>query len=565
MKNAVIYIRVSTDEQAGEGHHSLAAQKSICSKLATDLGYHVMRVFEDAGKSASSMKRAALQEMIELCQKDLTVTAVVVQDTDRLARNTQDHLAIRAILKKHKVQLISASQPTIDDTPEGQMIDTIVASVNQFQSDITARKTLKGMEEKARKGWLPGKAPLGYKNHTNNQGDRVVSLDEPVATRIREAFRLYATGRYSVAYLRDLLYDQNLRSRTGKKLQHSRLNELLKNRFYLGELRWGSIHLKNGGHPALIDSMTFDQVQNVMAVHNRFANRRRKHDFLLRGVLYCATCSHRLVAEKHARKHAAYYHCAKRGFCPSKKYAGTLDLETEVGRLFEQVQFTEAFIGRVTTKAKRYFDSKKQIIENERIGLHAQQAELKRKRDTLERKLLDGLIDDDDFQRIRNSLRLELEKNEQHISKLERVRDNSLDVVCQSLELSRNVALAYRNASSDRKKHLLALFWERFEVDGYNISTAIPSRLFRALLQQSAAHKTHKPVLLGRASAHGGGRHPRKYVINHKDQLSASWGGQWDSNPQPLVPQTSALPLSYGHPATTVFQIAQHKVNAGPF
>jgi DNA invertase Pin-like site-specific DNA recombinase len=44
----------------------------------------------------------------------------------------------------------------LDDSPEGKMIDTIIASVNQFQSDINSRKTKKGLQEKFDSGWWPG-------------------------------------------------------------------------------------------------------------------------------------------------------------------------------------------------------------------------------------------------------------------------------------------------------------------------------------------------------------------------------------------------------------------------
>jgi DNA invertase Pin-like site-specific DNA recombinase len=40
-------------------------------------------------------------------------------------------------LQKANVPLISISQPMIDDSPEGNLIDTIIASVNAFQSQIT--------------------------------------------------------------------------------------------------------------------------------------------------------------------------------------------------------------------------------------------------------------------------------------------------------------------------------------------------------------------------------------------------------------------------------------------
>jgi len=72
-----------------------------------------------------------------------------------LARNTLDHLTIKAVLRKKSIEIISISQPMIDDSPEGNLIDTILASVNIFQSQLTGRKTSKVLEEKAKMGWYP--------------------------------------------------------------------------------------------------------------------------------------------------------------------------------------------------------------------------------------------------------------------------------------------------------------------------------------------------------------------------------------------------------------------------
>ena len=65
MKRVLIYCRVSTEEQTGGGHHSLSAQQNICRKLAEDLGYKVVKVYEDAGKSAT--ERSRLYEVGCLC------------------------------------------------------------------------------------------------------------------------------------------------------------------------------------------------------------------------------------------------------------------------------------------------------------------------------------------------------------------------------------------------------------------------------------------------------------------------------------------------------------------
>ena len=142
MQKALVYCRVSTEEQAREGY-SLDAQEKFCRKYAEDNDFQVMEVFRDEGKSGTNLNRPALQDLLAKCQDDKSISFVLVQETDRLARNTKDHLTIRAILKKAEVKLISVAQPMLDDSPEGNMIDTILASVNQFQSDINSRKSQK--------------------------------------------------------------------------------------------------------------------------------------------------------------------------------------------------------------------------------------------------------------------------------------------------------------------------------------------------------------------------------------------------------------------------------------
>lgn len=167
MKKAYIYARVSTEEQAEQGK-SIETQERICRKWAKDNNFAVAGVFRDQGKSATNINRPALQDMLSKCQVKGVVNAILVQDTDRLARNTIDHLNVKALLKKKDVEIISISQPMLDDSPEGNLMDTMIASFNAFQSQITGRKTSKVLEEKAKLGWFPGGTPpLGYKNIAN--------------------------------------------------------------------------------------------------------------------------------------------------------------------------------------------------------------------------------------------------------------------------------------------------------------------------------------------------------------------------------------------------------------
>src|SRR3972149_303600 len=110
---ALIYLRVSTDEQADKGL-SLPAQKDACLKYAELKQWQVdleKDIYTDAGESARSANRPALQEMLSRCKKDKDVNIIIVHKLDRLARNVGDHAAIKTILRKHEIQLFSVVEP----------------------------------------------------------------------------------------------------------------------------------------------------------------------------------------------------------------------------------------------------------------------------------------------------------------------------------------------------------------------------------------------------------------------------------------------------------------------
>jgi site-specific DNA recombinase len=101
--NALIYLRVSTKEQAAKGDsdegYSIPAQREACLRHCAEKGWNVSDEFVDAGESARSADRPNLKAMLaRIAEGD--IGAVVVHKIDRLARNIEDHVAIRAGLRK---------------------------------------------------------------------------------------------------------------------------------------------------------------------------------------------------------------------------------------------------------------------------------------------------------------------------------------------------------------------------------------------------------------------------------------------------------------------------------
>ncbi|RJQ52071.1 MAG: recombinase family protein [Actinobacteria bacterium] len=107
--NCVIYLRVSTREQA-EGGYSIPAQREACLRFIKDQGWNFIEEYVDHGESARSANRPQLQAMLARVKEDGSVNAVIVHKIDRLARNTGDHATIRTILEGRKVTLVAVTE-----------------------------------------------------------------------------------------------------------------------------------------------------------------------------------------------------------------------------------------------------------------------------------------------------------------------------------------------------------------------------------------------------------------------------------------------------------------------
>jgi len=490
MQKAIIYCRVSTEEQSNKGL-SLDAQEKVCLKAAKEAGYTSAQVIRDEGKSAGNMKRPGLQRILRLCEEGKLETIFMIH-SDRLARNTEDHLKLRRFFQETGVKVVYVLQPNLsDNTAFGKTMDTVMAAFNEMQRLVISEKTKSALREKAKEGWFPGVGPLGYINIDNSNPNkeeiskRIIALDPEKAPLVKEMFELYATGNYSVYELVEIMYKKGLRSRRGKMLTPSKVYETLRNPIYIGELHWADVVLKKAKHKPIVSRETFERVLQVMDGHNHHACRRRKHQFLLRGFLYCS-CGRRMTAEWHIKKNGlkyAYYHCIERNGCSHSRYLSKEDIEKQVENKFKEFRFSREFITDVIRELQAiYHDHKEQINKRQRELLNKKTA-IEQRRDIAEEKLLTGVISDKDFIRIKSKLTDELNGLEDELYLLKEQRDIKVKEIREILKLTRDIHRAYKEEPSlEIKRRYLSFFWQRFEVKGAKIVRAVPTGLFRGLL-----------------------------------------------------------------------------------
>jgi hypothetical protein len=130
--------------------------------------------------------------------------------------------------------------------------------------------------------------------------------DSERATFITHAFKLFASGLYSLSQLSDELYTLGLRSRPTRrhpssirKVKPSTLQRLLRDPYYLGLVPYrrgtSDEQIFPGRHKPLIDEATFDKVQALLDEHRVSGERAQKHRHYLKGSVYCGECGRRLL------------------------------------------------------------------------------------------------------------------------------------------------------------------------------------------------------------------------------------------------------------------------------
>lgn len=320
LKKAVIYLRVSTEEQVD--NYSLNTQEDICQKEAMRRGYEVVMIFREEGRSAKTIKgRPVLIQLIEYCRKkNNNINAVFVYRLDRISRQTSDYLAIRKKLTESEVNIISASEPT-GDSPTEKLVETMLAAFGQLDNDIRGERARNGLRARFLSGLISTPPPFGYLLQSG-----YAVKDSATFDKMKKAWDLMATGTKSIKEMVEVINSWKLKNRKGQihKMTTSTLHRIFRSKFYMGILTSNKYSDEvKGQHTPMITEEEFYKVQSILDGRNpnKIALAYRVRDnptFPLRRFAKCGKCSSSLTGywSQGRTKKYAYYRCGK--FCTGK-------------------------------------------------------------------------------------------------------------------------------------------------------------------------------------------------------------------------------------------------------
>jgi len=479
------YNRVSTISQAEYGL-SLDVQKTKILEKIHELGGELAEdIYMDSGISGTTMNRPALQEMLARCSKG-DISYLIVQDSSRISRNTFEYLFIKKQLEKYGVKTIPLTGMVVDENnPFSEAVDELIAVVNSIQPKLTSYKVKQTAREKIKNGIYPSFAPLGFKNIVNpnptgSYDKRIVVQDEKTAPFITQAFIMYATGDHSIFSITQYLVKNGVEGRLGKKLHYSTVYNILTNPFCFGLMHWKELEVM-GKHTPLIDKPTFDIVQGILAGKGDYGIRKRKHNFLLNGFVFCKNCGRRFVAEWHygdikfkARGgRIGYYHCSglgKRGTGCKEKYILLEDLEGQVEQEIEKLEFKPEFVEAVKRNVKQVYNDTAERVQTTKKAINNRKVAIEQKRNKLEEELLAGTFDREAYKRLNIKIDAELLDIQTELLEIDKVRTVDMGIIEEVLAITQNIAKAYKEADIFHKKAYLHFFFKEFLIKDKKIA-----------------------------------------------------------------------------------------------
>ena len=330
-----LYARLSQEDALDGESNSIANQKKILLKYATDNGFPNPTFFIDDGVSGVTFDRPGWNEMIRLSEAG-KVKTVIVKDMSRMGR---DYLKVgyytESFFAERDIRYIAINDGV--DSEKGDNEFTPFRNLfNDFYARDTSKKIRAVMRSKGNAGeHLCTNPPYGYRKYPDDKKKWIV--DEEAAAVVKKIFDLCIAGKGPMQIAKALTADKVLTvkayyaKRDGKPMpdnlyrwDYKSIAGILERPEYTGCTvnfkTYSKSHklkkrLQNAPEnyrifpntqPAIIEEQVFERVQELRANKRRPTKTGRQG--LFSGLLYCADCGEKL------------YFCTTNSFTPKQEH-----------------------------------------------------------------------------------------------------------------------------------------------------------------------------------------------------------------------------------------------------
>ena len=438
MKQCYAYVRVSTVRQ-GEKGTSLSEQRDAIMAFAARHEIRILEWFEER-ETAAKQGRGEFSRMMRQLRRRRD-HGVIFHKIDRGARNLKDWSNIQDLIEIG-VSVYFAHESVDMTTRGGRLTADLLAVIASDYIRNLRDEVRKGMRGRVKQGLFPLQAPIGYLD----QGGGVVKIPDPVkGPLVRQAFELYASGKYTLESLARELAARGLRNKRGKIVDGKRLDKVLRQPFYMGIIHMaGGVYA--GIHQPLVSKRLFDRVQDALS--GKAQARVMRHEFTYRRMIRCSGCGYRLTGE--LQKGNVYYRCHTRG-CATTGIREQ-KIERAISDALSRITLTEAEAAEFAVLAGENRKHATEVAEAAKLALSLQVQQAETRLSRLTDALLDGAIDQPLFQTKKAELLLvQAELREQTL----RLEEKDAGKLEKFFELITNLETGYILSNPLKKREIL--------------------------------------------------------------------------------------------------------------
>lgn len=405
-----LYMRLSREDGDKEESSSVTNQREILKRYVSEQpNFFIVKEYVDDGWTGANFDRPKFKEMIADIEAGI-IDTVITKDLSRLGR---ERLGVghytEIYFPEHNVRYIALLDniDTYFDAGMNDMAPFKGVINDMYVRDISKKIRSSLIERKKAGNFLGVTAPYGYQKDPNNKFHLIINEKE--AEVVKRVFRLYLEGNGLTRIAQILTKDgipvpgesrnigKTRRTALYSSWKQTTIRRILDNRVYLGELvqfKRRKINYKSkrrinvpeeeryickGTHEAIIDEEDFNTIQNILKKNKSFKGTR--HDYLFKGLLYCAECGARLniTYSNYALKKYGEYRYTTICYSYSRLYS---DICTRHSNSIPELE--EVLIKHIKEVCKRYINEN---LQDELISMAKKQKQLELKQITNEKKL----------------------------------------------------------------------------------------------------------------------------------------------------------------------------------
>lgn len=482
MRKAVILARVSTKRQEQEGLSLEDIQLPQMREYAEDKDFEVVKEYKFS-ESADTGIRKKFNEMMDFVRKNKDVDAIIAFRVDRATRNFADHVAmdtLRSVYDKelhfvHDRLVITKRSIGRDITDWDTKVYLAKQHINRLKEDAHNTRYAK-----LREGELPGLAPFGYKNETLDKRHKTVVTVPFKANSVTKMFELYATSTFSYKSLA-----KKMEKDYGMKLPWSSYGNILKNRFYIGEIYDRATDEYYPHHyEQVVPYELYWQVQDVIAGHGKQKIKYAGLPFTYRGMMHCKLCGCAITPEAKKKKQKngnehnyTYYHCTgksnKYGKHDNLEYVEEKQLDEILGQLFDECKIPESELPRLEQVLKEAHGGKVQFNKEQVDHHNTEIAKLQKRIETAYEDKCDGSITQAQYDNYRSKWRSQQKTHERKLARLSSTDEQYYVTVSYLLEIAARGKELFKYANPNEKRELIGLLGSNLLLDGKNVQLTL--------------------------------------------------------------------------------------------